>query len=226
MSQDMENLQRVTDATQKMLEFLQQLLLNLTAGTGGIVQQADIQDLMAHMKKGGQVENILVPGVDQDYFADLLRRNHVSFVACEVVNPETKEPQVMFLFKNTDSQSVQVAIDDYKRHLDGRCHELDEKSFFEANQRKGYVSVDGLTQAELTVFRQEAEKYNMDFVVLDSPKQDGTFMICANSQNYLSRALNDMLFMTSGPDGREYKAKVQEFGKTQRDFFVEAKDLS
>lgn len=224
--QEMVILNQMTTATQHLIEFFEQLLLNLTARKDGIVQQEDILDLVSHMKNGGNVENVLVPSVDQEFFADLLRRNHVSFVACEITNPETKEPQVMFLFKGTDNQSVQIAVDDYHRHLDGLCHELDAKSFFEANQRKGYVSIEGLTQAELIVFRQEAEKYNMDFVVLDSAKEDGTYTICANSKNYLSRAINDMLYMTSGPDGREYMKKVQEFGRTQRDFVEEVKTVS
>ena len=224
--QEMVMLNQMTTTTQHLIEFFEQLLLNLTAKKDGIVQQEDILDLVSHMKNGGNVENVLVPSVDQEFFADLLRRNHVSFVACEITNSETKEPQVMFLFKGTDNQSVQIAVDDYHRHLDGLCHELDAKSFFEANQRKGYVSIDGLTQAELIVFRQEAEKYNMDFVVLDSAKEDGTYTICANSENYLSRAINDMLYMTSGPDGREYMAKVQEFGKTQRDFIEDVKTVA
>lgn len=224
--QDMVTLRQMTAATQNLIEFFEQLLLNLTARKDDIIQQEDILDLVSHMKKGGSVDNVMVSAVDQEYFADLLRRNHVSFVACEVTNPETKEARVMFLYKGTDNQSVQIAVDDYNRHLDGRCHELDAKTFFEANQRKGYVSIDGLTQAELIVFRQEAEKYNMDFVVLDSEVGEGTYTICANSQNYLSRAINDTLYLTSGPDGREYKAKVQEFGKTQRDFMEDIKAIS
>jgi hypothetical protein len=125
----------------------------------------------------------------------------------------------MVVFKDTDEKDIQVALDNYKRYLDGLCHELDNETFYEANKDSGFFTVDGISKEELYVFRDEAIKYNMDYTIVPSKSYPDKYMIQANNRDFLDSAVNDMLYIVSGPDGHDYVDKIKKYEMSQSDTY-------
>lgn len=225
MNMEYSQLMKVTQTLEKTAEFIANLIADLLKKEGGATHGSNMQELLEHMQKGGKTENVLVPESDREYFADLLRGRKVPYTAVDVTDPVSKETNVMFVFRDSDDAKVRVAVDNYKRYLDGQRHELDNSTFLEANEHTGYFTLDNLSAEELTLFRAKSINYNIDFTAMPGEKM-GTYKILANNKNYLAKAYAEVLYDTVGPEGQKFLEKMKEQTASRAEFYADAMNKS
>lgn len=177
-----------------------------------------IKKLIQHMQSGKQCKAWSFHMDDIDFVENLMKDRGVTYVAMDSVNLETGNPMRTYFFKDSDLPKVKNISDLYLNHLDGKCHELDINTFFKANEGKDFYSAQNLTAAEMNVFRDNALKYNMDFIFVRSPhadKNDRTYEVLTNNKEALEKCLVDTYADLLGKEGEEYLEKMNKHWEQQ-----------
>ncbi len=190
------------------------------------IQDKTIKKLVDHMESGKQCKTWSFHMDDIDFVEKLMKSRGVLYVAMDSVNLETGNPMRTYLFKDSDLPKVKNISDLYLNHLDGKCHELGINTFFAANEGKEFYSAKNLTAAELNVFRDNALKYNMDFVVVRSShdnKEDRTYEILSNNKEGLEKCLVDTYADLLGNEGKVYLEKMNKHWALQNEMMQKFK---
>lgn len=182
------------------------------------VKDRSVKKLIEHMEKGKQCKTWSFHMDDIDFVEKLMKDRGVLYVAMDSVNLETGNPMRTYMFRDTDLPRVKNISDLYLKHLDGKCHELDINTFFKANEGKEFYSAQNLTATEMNVFRDNALKYNMDFVFVRSPhadKNDRTYEVLTNNKEALEKCLVDTYADLLGKEGEDYLKKMETHWEKQ-----------
>lgn len=206
---------KITDLQKWLLDAL---LVFMERVHGDKVKDAALKKLINHMKNGGECEIMSFPMDDIDFVENLLRSRNILAYSMDSTNPETNRSMRSYIIRKSDYQKIQAIADDYLRHLDGECHELDLDTFMSANEDKAYFAADGLSAAEMNVFRENALNYNMDFVFVrstDENKEDRTYKVLANDKDALDKCLIDTYADLVGKEGEAYMEKMNVMWENQ-----------
>lgn len=190
------------------------------------VNDKSLKKLIEHMEKGKQCKTWSFHMDDIDFVEKLMKDRGVLYVAMDSVNLETGNPMRTYMFRDTDLPRVKNISDLYMKHLDGKCHELDINTFFKANEGKEFYSASNLTAAEMNVFRDNALKYNMDFVFVRSPhadKNDRTYEVLTNNKADLEKCLVDTYADLLGNEGKVYLEKMETHWAKQNEMMEKLK---
>lgn len=182
------------------------------------VDNRSLKKLIEHMEKGKHCKTWSFHMDDIDFVEKLMKDRGVLYVAMDSVNLETGNPMRTYMFRDADLPRVKNISDLYLKHLDGKCHELDINTFFKANDGKEFYSAQNLTAAEMNVFRDNALKYNMDFVFVRSPhadKDDRTYEVLTNNKEALEKCLVDTYADLLGNEGKDYLERMNAHWEKQ-----------
>ena len=176
------------------------------------------RNLIEHLENGQNCACYTLPVDDLDYFENLLKNDRILAVSAERMDPTSKKLMRTYIFRDKDLERVETRIQDYLRHLDGKCHELDLDTFMAAHETKNYFSAENLSMAEINVFRENAQAYNMDYVVVrsaDDNKENRTYSVLANDQEMLNKCITDTFADLVGRDGNDYMERMEDLWTEQ-----------
>lgn len=206
---------------QKVVDFQQWIMDVLKAlaekNKNGQIHDKATDQLIRHMENGGKCASLSFPMDDIDFVEELFKRHKILAIEMSSVNPETNRAMRTYVFREQDLKQIQAIADDYLRHLDGKCHELDEETFVVSNQDRAYFTAAGLTHEEMNIFRENALKYNMDFIFVKdkNAENDTPYQVMANDKVALDKCLIDTYADLVGSEGKEYADKMEKFWESQ-----------
>ena len=175
----------------------------------GYIEDFDAYEIVKHVSQGGNTIQTCVSMDRVDLMAELLKKEHVSYLCVNNTDPQTGENNYIFIMKDTVAvrDSFKVVQNEFQIRLDTEKKELSPQSFISLYKEQNIGTLDNLTPEEVIAFRHVSKHYDMHYTVVLGEKR-GTHCIYCSNPRMLKEAMMDVSYNFSQRKGHEYETAL------------------
>ena len=203
------------------MQFIYDILVQLTNKQkyADTAQNKVTKDMLKHIKKGGEVHNMMVPVEDTQLMQECMNRYHVIFLNIE--NPKKaceNDGQTVFLFKDNERKKVEMALALYRAQK-GLGSYINETELLEQNEGKNINVIAGLNTYELEVFKKHSKEELLTYSIKkNNETHEFEILVPDTAMEKASNILNKTVYETSGKEGEELVSEIEQYFDSEKQF--------
>lgn len=161
--------------------------------------------ILKHINRGGKVAYQAVEVEDAALFEKLLRNQRIPYTRMQDM-----DGKAFYITRDTDNKKVEHVFEMMADELKVGFREMTPHEFLSENEGREVGHALGYTEAELEIFRKEAASLGFSYAIVGNEKEKGKYDILYSTRDdkLVRTALKGMAYEMSGPEGKEYKADI------------------